>query len=298
MSDIQAPILVCTDFSAMARHAAERAAQLARERGAPLALLHVMPGDALETLRRWFGAGAPPESSLKADAQQRLDALAGELRAAHGVEVEAALGSGSVLDEILGEAGRRDASLLVVGARGEGFMRRLILGTTAERLIRRARRPVLIVREPPRGAYASALVAIDFSPWSAGALAAARAVAPRGQLALLTAFEVPFEGKLQFAGVDEATIAHYRHLAKAEAAQSLAAFATAAGLAAKSWQALVVEGDASLRIVEQELAQNCDLVVLGKHGKSAGEELLLGSVTKHVLAEGARDVLIATTRSD
>jgi nucleotide-binding universal stress UspA family protein len=34
--------------------------------------------------------------------------------------------------------------------------------------------------------------------------------------------------------------------------------------------------------------------VLGKHGQSATEELLLGSVTKHVLAEGRSDVLIST----
>jgi nucleotide-binding universal stress UspA family protein len=51
-----------------------------------------------------------------------------------------------------------------------------------------------------------------------------------------------------------------------------------------------------MRIVEAELAQDCDLVVLGKHGQSATEELLLGSVTKHVLAEGSADVLVSTVR--
>jgi nucleotide-binding universal stress UspA family protein len=37
-------------------------------------------------------------------------------------------------------------------------------------------------------------------------------------------------------------------------------------------------------------------VVLGKHGQSATEELLLGSVSKHVLAEGSADVLVSTAR--
>ena len=59
----------------------------------------------------------------------------------------------------------------------------------------------------------------------------------------------------------------------------------------------MVEGDASLRIVESEQAQGCDLVVLGKHGQSAAADLLLGSVTKHVLAEGSADVLVSTRRS-
>jgi nucleotide-binding universal stress UspA family protein len=288
------PILVCTDFSALARHAAERAAQLARELGAPLTLLHVLPGDALETLRSWFGASGAP-TRVTEDARQRLEILAGELRAAHGIEVAASLGSGSVLDEILAEAERSDARLVVVGAQGEGVLRRLILGTTAERLVRHSVRPVLIVREAPQVRYANALVAIDFSPGSAGVLAAARAVAPQARPILLTAFEVPFADKLQIAGVDDATIAGYRQQAEADAAQRLAAFATTAGLGPNDWQPLVVEGDASLRIVEQEQAQAADLVVLGKHGRSAREELLLGSVTRHVLGEGVRDVLVTAT---
>jgi len=291
------PILVCTDFSVLAGHAAKRAAQLARELGAPLTLLHVLPGDALDTLRSWFGASGAP-TRVTEDARQRLETLAGELRAAHGIEVAASLGSGSVLDEILAEAERSEARLIVVGAQGEGVLRRLLIGTTAERLIRRTDRPILIVREAPQVRYGTALVAVDFSSWSTGALAAARAVAPQARPILLTAFEVPFADKLQFAGVDEATIAGYRQQAEADAAQRLATFATAAGLGANDWQPLVVEGDASLRIVEQEQAQAVDLVVLGKHGKSAREELLLGSVIKHVLGEGARDVLIATARSE
>ena len=59
----------------------------------------------------------------------------------------------------------------------------------------------------------------------------------------------------------------------------------------------MVEGDASLRIVENEQSHDCDLVVLGKHGQSATADLLLGSVTKHVLAEGSADVLVSTRLS-
>jgi nucleotide-binding universal stress UspA family protein len=40
-----------------------------------------------------------------------------------------------------------------------------------------------------------------------------------------------------------------------------------------------------VRIIEQEQEQNCDLIVMGRHGESAPEELLLCSVTKRVLVE-------------
>ena len=46
--------------------------------------------------------------------------------------------------------------------------------------------------------------------------------------------------------------------------------------------------------MEQEQVLACDLVVIGKHGQSAAEALLLGSTTKHLLAEGQADVLVST----
>jgi nucleotide-binding universal stress UspA family protein len=55
-----------------------------------------------------------------------------------------------------------------------------------------------------------------------------------------------------------------------------------------------VEGEASLRLIEKEQELDCDLVVLGKHGVAATVDLLLGSVTKHVLAEGSADVAVST----
>ena len=52
-----------------------------------------------------------------------------------------------------------------------------------------------------------------------------------------------------------------------------------------------------MAIVEQELEQACDLIVIGKHGRNVMEDLLLGSVTSHVLAESVGDVLVSTATS-
>ncbi len=49
-------------------------------------------------------------------------------------------------------------------------------------------------------------------------------------------------------------------------------------------------------VVEAEQQHDADLMALGKHGHSAAEELLLGSVTKHVLAEGSTDVLVSAAQ--
>ncbi|NUP84683.1 MAG: universal stress protein [Burkholderiaceae bacterium] len=290
------PILVATDFSPSARHATDRAARVAHEKGAPLALLHVMPGEALASLRQWLGASNAPEVQIMASAREQLEQLATELRASRNVEPTRNVTAGPPVDEVVREAERLDARLIVLGARGTGFLRRLVLGTTAERLLRRTVRPLLVVRQTPHEPYRRVLVALDFSVWSAHSIALARRVAPRAHLLLFNAYQVPFEDKLKFAGVDAATIDQYRRHARADATQRVHAMAAASGLTPSDWEPCIVEGEASLRIIEHEQEKDCDLIVLGKHGQSATEDLLLGSVTKHVLAEGSTDVLVSTAR--
>lgn len=287
-------VLAATDFSSTARHATERAARIARETGATLALLHVLPGGSLAELRQWLGSGHALEQQLQADAWAQLQQAAEALQLESQVPVRTLQASGVAFEEISREAERQDAAVMVLGARGMGFLRRLVLGSTSERLLRRSTRPLLVVRQRPHEPYRRALVAIDFSPWSQGAMQAVRRVAPGARLLLFSVFQVPFEEKLRFAGVDAGTIEHYRRQARAEALQRLHDLAQQAGLQAGQWEPQVAEGDASMRIVEAEQALDCDLVVLGKHGQSATEELLLGSVTKHVLAEGSADVLVST----
>ncbi len=289
-------IVAATDFSAPARHAIARAARLAHETGASLTLMHVLPGGALQELRQWLGAGHAVEQQLHAEARQQLGELAAELQAARHVAVRPLHASGIVADEIAREADARGAALLVLGARGAGLLRRLVLGSTSERLLRRATRPLLLVRQAPHEPYRRVLVALDFSPWSQSSIVLARRVAPHAQLVLFNAFQAPFQEKLQFAGVDAATIEHYRRRARADATQRVHALAQACGLKPGVWEACIDEGEASQRIVEREheRERDCDLVVLGKHGQSAAEDLLLGSVTRQVLAEGSTDVLVST----
>ena len=122
----------------------------------------------------------------------------------------------------------------------------------------------------------------------------AQAVAPQARLILLHAYEPPFEGKLRYAGVEESVVRQYRETARKDAHDRLHQIASDAGLVVADWHPVVVHGDAARQILEQEEVQSADLIVLGKHGMGMVEELLLGSVAKHVLAHSRSDVLIAT----
>lgn len=288
-------ILAATDLSAPARHAVVRAFQLAAETGAALEVMHVIPQGALDALRHLLGLEAEPvKQRILARAEAELDALAVELGAAHRVAVTTHLATGALLSAILDRADVLEADLLVVGAHGEGDLGHLLLGTTAERLLRRTRRPVLMVRQPPEAPYSRVLVPVDFSSWSGPALNLARALAPAADVTALHAFEAPFESKLRFAGVAEADIQRYSAASGREAQTRLYALADAAGLGPDDAHLEVRHGEAPRVILALAEVADCDLIILGKHGQGVMEDLLLGSVTKHVLAEANCDVLVAS----
>ena len=290
-------ILAPTDFSGPSRHAVERAARLAREHGARLHLLHVVHAGALERLRALLGADAAVEPELILDANRQLEALAADLGGAHGPGIQTGLRKGSVLTEVDAQADTIGAELVVLGARGAGFVRRIALGTTAERLLRTTRRPLLVVKQKAHEPYRRVLVPVDFSASSVAAITLARRVAPGALVVLLHAYEVPFETRMRMAGVDTQRIEQYRAQAKQSAHQRLHEAAAAAGLRPGQWRPCLLMQDPSLAIVEQEQEADCDLIVIGKHGAGMVEDFLLGSVTKHVLAESAGDVLVSTARA-
>ena len=287
-------ILATTDLSAPARHAAERAALVSQETAAQLDLLHVANLAPLERLRQLMGSsGAELETRVLDAARSKLVDLASLIHQRFGVVANPRVVAGALLAELAREADALAAGLLVCGAKGESVIRHFVLGTTALRVLSTTRCPVLVVKQPPHEPYRRLLVPVDFSPSSLRAIRHARSIAPGAEVVLLHAFDVPFEGKLRYASVEDEVIHHYRIVAKQEATQKLQALRDLAGLSALGTRLLVLHGDPTFRIIEQEQECDCDLIVVGKHGESVLEELLLGSVTKHVLAESQGDVLVS-----
>lgn len=286
-------LLAATDLSSPSRTAAARAAMIARDTQARLELLHVIESRGLPQLRDLFGeASNALTERLESDIRNELDILAAEIGEPLGISIGQHLRSGKVLDEICNMADALDTSLMVLGAHGAGFIRQILLGTTAERLLRRALRPLLVVRRPAIEAYQQVIVAVDFSAGSHTAIQFARAVAPQASLTLFHAFEIPFESRLRFAAVEESVLDQHRLKARQHATGEVNRVAAAAGLDAGDYHSLIAHGNAGLRLVEAEQQLGADLIVVCKHGVSMTNELLLGSVTRHVLAEATCDVLV------
>lgn len=126
-------ILLPTDFSATADQARDHAGELARRFQAGLHVLHVV-GDPIS--QDWSGGA-------EAKAEKRLDALT-----FGGVEARRAIRAGHVFVEILRYAADKEIDLIVMGTHGHGPVAHLLLGSVADKVVRKAPCPVLTVRTP------------------------------------------------------------------------------------------------------------------------------------------------------
>ncbi|OJW44362.1 MAG: hypothetical protein BGO60_01500 [Thiobacillus sp. 65-1059] len=288
-------ILAATDFSAPARHALERAALLAQAHpDTRLILAHVVSSSALDSLRRLLGQdAAEQEARLLEQTERTLGEQAERLAARHPVAIDAVLTQGSAQAALVRLAEEQHADLLVMGARGMHFVREHLLGSTIERVLRTSRRPLLAVKQRPYSPYRRILAPVDFSDHAAAAINAAHAWLPDADFVLLHAFEVELESTFRLAGMDDNQIHQYRIQARNAAQTEMEDFIGKLQVPASQLSRQFVHGAATLRILEQEQTIDADLIVIGKHGRSVMEELLLGSVTKHVLAHSSSDVLIA-----
>jgi nucleotide-binding universal stress UspA family protein len=138
-------ICCAIDFSESSRLALEQAADLAARSGAELTLVHVhvpIPHAALDVL-----TGAPEGASAAA---QELEKLLSQWRAdaerLSGRAARVALRSGDPADQLVKFARESGSDLVVVGTHGRRGLRRLVLGSVAERVLRTAPCPVLAVR--------------------------------------------------------------------------------------------------------------------------------------------------------
>ncbi|WGV20821.1 universal stress protein [Pseudomonas putida] len=283
-------VLVATDLSASARNAAERAAHLSKAQQASLDLLYVANPAPFERLKQLV---APDEHLLKRvldTAGEKTRALAAMLFQRYDIAAGVQVAHGSVTKEISRVVQDKRSNLLVCGAKGQSVARRL-LGSTVQKMLNRMPCPLLVVKQAPRDAYRTLLVAVDFSSSSLRAIELAKAIAPQAEIILLHVYEAPFESSLRFAHIDHDTLTHYRNVIRKDAVKQLAALSETAGVA--DARQIVVHGDPGWQIAEQEQVLECDLIVVGKQGESALEELLIGSVTQHVLNESQCDVLVS-----
>ncbi len=293
-------ILLATDGSAYAARAEGYALFLASVWGTGLDVLSVL--EFLPGMNPAYPINDMYLDQLRKEADRHLSRLA-DRASSVGVSVRKHVEIGIPSEKIAAVAREHGDDLVVVGTHGRTGLEHVLLGSTAERVIRGAPCPVLAVRGIKAGAAEPAdasvpivvqrmLVPIDFSDCSLDALEYAVQVARRlnAAITILSVME-PVAYGLDF------SLAHPSELeAKrtrlGERLRDLTAAVTGCGLQADG----VLRGGLPVdSILDYARSQAVDLIVMGTHGRRGISHLMNGSVTEAVLRRA--DCPVLTVRS-
>jgi nucleotide-binding universal stress UspA family protein len=148
-------VLYPTDFSEHSDYAFQLACSLARDYGACLFVLHVLERPLLAYTGVMTAPPSPPPSAEERQAvQEKLHRIG---PADPTIRVEHLLEEGDPAMAILQVAQERQCDLIVLGTHGRGGLGRLLMGSVAEQVVRKASCPVLTARTPiPQPSLAAA----------------------------------------------------------------------------------------------------------------------------------------------
>jgi nucleotide-binding universal stress UspA family protein len=254
-------------------------------------LLHVVPGS------------LPPgeQRSVERDAGRALAEEARHLRKSlpRSVRIEPLVKRGGAAREIGACAIRAKAQLIVMGRGGRRAVREAFLGTTAERVIRSARLPVLVVGRAPRAAYRRPVLALDFdrAAHEVVRLMLVFFPPPRPQVEVLHAFGVPYPS-LIYENRSGQEILEIEDVFRRKATQNLTRLLASALPKnvppghAPSWRIHVQYGSARAVVGRAIRKTEIDILMLGTRGYSGVVYAFLGTVAGDLLRKARCDVLV------
>lgn len=274
--------LFATDLSARSDRAFGRALALAEEHAARLLILHVVDEEQRPTVVQ----------HLIDEARRAIeDDLAAAPAPPKTAKVEVRVEAGRDFAAIVRLAEEAAAQLIILGSHRTDTLLDLFRGTTAERVIREARAPVLLVKAPCRHPYGTVLVAVDFSVYSRRALEVAAGLLPAASFHLLHAFRVPFSGFISSRDTrDQLRDEHLQQLSDL-IEEELNSLARRKLPLPRTVEKIVREGEVQPVIREEVERLKPDLLVVGTHGRTGVSHALLGSVAEAMLRTPPCDVL-------
>lgn len=293
---MNAKILVSTDFSEASYDAMRLAHDIAKNDRATLALIHVVPHLATaadQSILDWLRDKAPKAAEMEKLTRETLAGKVAELQA-EGLQVESYLEEGEPHAAIVRRAEEAQATLVVVGSHGRTGLKRMLLGSVAEQVVRYAHTPVLVARSGPM--EGPVVTGTDLSEAARpGLVEAARlAAASKSELVVLHVVNMGWFGRAAV-GVTASALSTAMNDTAAfkEARESVDAEIKAAteGLDVKV-TVEVVAGDPAVVLVERAEAVKARLVVTSTHGRTGLKRALLGSVAERVVRLASTSVLV------
>lgn len=276
-------LLVATDFSVRSDRALRRASLLAHKLEASLTVVHIVDAD------RPAGLIAADQTAASAT----LEELAQTVRDVDGLRTDWLVKADDIHAGILAAADEISADLIVIGPHRRR-LRDVFVGTTAERVVRRSTRPLLVAIEDPSAHHRGTLLALDFDEASrfAARQALAMGVFDDTEVVVMHAFDAPAEHLLKRSLEPMVRVESYVEDEGKVVAGKLKSLVTELDLPPTCRSVVSIKGSPARTILETAQELDSDLIVLGTNQRKGFERILIGSVTADVIRDAHRDVLI------
>jgi nucleotide-binding universal stress UspA family protein len=296
-------ILLALDGSAHSDLACELVAGMSLPVGSTIRVVSVLAPLDVMAAGTWLPGerdGDPFEAAGLRDLDD-LVAAAGHRLERPGVIVEASVLRGHPAALIADEAGAFGADLLVVGTRGHGPLKTLMLGSVSASLVDHAPCPVLIARRP---AVDRILLAHDGSAFAASAASVLCDWPLFGSAEIDVVSVIPAQISWAPSIVPSAAAASAEasgHTAQESLRRHQEVAATAvrelqrAGRVARP---IVLEGHPAVAISEYAQRAGTDLVVVGTHGRTGLMRFMLGSTARTLVTHVPCSILVVRPRPD
>lgn len=202
----------------------------------------------------------------------------------------------SPFQAVIEEAKKNQVDMIIMGRRGRTGIRRLLMGSVTAKVIGYSPCNVLVVPRLAEIKYKKILVATDGSKYSLAAASDAVGIAKRCGAELFVISVVPSETASPFdivhSEMQHEMIAQKEFQDGEKNVNDLLVVARQEGVRVEG---LVVEGRPYGAIVENAREKGVDLIVMGSHGRTGMERLLMGSVTERVVGSADCSVLVVKT---
>ena len=282
-------LLLATDSSEFSEGVIREAIRMARRCGSKLTAISV-----IETNPEFESTAPQVLEKMEKEVRGHLDSVQARAKQ-EGVACETTISEGEdSYKHIVDEAAAQKSTLIVMGRRGKKGFRRLVMGSTTSWTIGHSPCSVLVVPRNAQVEFKSIVVASDGSPHSAAAASEAIGIAKRNSAKLTVLAVVPADIAMP-TDIDFATIAREK-LADQEmqsAEKNAKAVKEAAQRAGVDAQAFVMSGKPADAIIEIAKDKSADLIVVGSHGRTGLDRLLMGSVAERVIVLSTCAVLVA-----
>jgi nucleotide-binding universal stress UspA family protein len=284
MSIFPTKILLATDGSGDAELAATTAVGLAGTTASELHVVHTwrtVPSVHFDALVR---------QEMEREAQEILDEQVRKIEGLGATVAQARLSEGGAAEEIVALAEEIGAGLIAVGSRGRGRIRRLLMGSVSDAVVRHASCPVIVVRGKPVIFPAKVLLATDGSEEATLALQTAADLSERtgSELHVVHVGEVTLVYHPERHGYGAEYEEHER-----EARQLLeeqVEWMKAAGATVAQAHLSMGRADEEIVVMAEELG--ADLVAMGSKGLGGVRRAMVGSVSDSVVRHAHCPVMV------